>query len=656
MQEKLSFDICVGVLHLWISKEIRGQFRMSAQPVNSGFFNVPMPAVSVRKTGLSARAALKKIFGYDGFRDDQEKIVDHLVAGGSAFILKSTGGGKSICFQLPGFIRAGTNIVVSPLIALMKDQVEALRKRGIRAAALVSDMEPSEKSEIEAALLQGTLDILYVSPERLQVPSFRSLLRKVQLSLLSVDECHCVSSWGHDFRESYLALGDFVSEFPDVPVAAVTATADPVTQADIIQRLHLTGARIFKSGFDRPNIEISVQRRFSLLSDVGDIIERHKNETGIIFCPTRKGVDELEVALRRRGIPVVVYHAGMSTEERRNNQHIFTTTSPVIAVATIAFGMGIDKSNVRFVVHTAMPTTAEGYYQEIGRAGRDGLPSTAYLLHRSADTTLPMRQMLADLSEIPDGNQEARQHLFVKIQKMQDMIGFIESGQCRKKSILHLFGEEHEGRCGCCDRCKTPPVLTDHTVEVQMLIKAIASTGQRYGSNYIIEVLQGLPTERVLENEHQHLSIFGAGQRIPKREWQVYCRQLRVEGFIEPDISGVVRLGQRAWPFLKGEGRALLAGHRVRPEANVREIGVGLPEATRRRLLDLVSWRDRQAADVQAALSNRIIERLVAAAPDSVSRLVAALGLEVDIERQVRRHLKQEKLAEDASYEDIVLF
>lgn len=627
---------------------------------DAGFFAIAMPKTSLRVVGETPQTALHRIFGYPSFRDDQENIVQHLAAGGSAFVLKSTGGGKSICFQLPGLIRDGMTIVISPLIALMKDQVETLRRRGIRAAALVhaNAMEEVERGEIEAAVTAGNLDVLYVSPERLQVPSFRRLISRLKISLIAVDECHCISSWGHDFRDSYLVIDAFLALLPDVPVIALTATADPVTQADIIAKLGLTGARVFKSSFDRPNIEIRVQRRFSLPSDLVDILEAHKGENGIIFCPTQKLVEETTEQLLHRGFNVIGYHAGMGSDQRKLAQETFIASDGIVAVATIAFGMGIDKPDIRFVVHTSMPSTAEGYYQEIGRAGRDGRPSIAYLLYRMADTTNSMRHLVNRLGELPEDQTQARQRVFVEIQKMQDMIGFIESGQCRRRSILHLFGEECTEACGNCDRCKQPEQLNDHSNEAQLLIKTIASTGQRFGANYIIEILQGLPTERVLSNEHEHLSSYGAGKATGKRDWQMYLRQLRIEGFLEPDINGVIRLGQKAWPFLRGQGKVLLTGGRIRRPEVVRLLGNGLPPATQRRLTALIDWRNSQGEACQALFPNRVVERLIASPPNDPAELSGRLARPADVTvlREVMAILQKEKPPVDGGFEEISIF
>ncbi len=568
-------------------------------PDVSLFFDVPLPLVSVREEGVSTHEILKTVFGFDGFRPGQRDIVDHLAGGGDAMVLMATGGGKSLCYQVPSLARPGMGLVISPLIPLMKDQVEALRRRGIRAAALTHLLDQRDRDEIEVALQSRSVDILYVSPERLSAPSFERMLCQQTVSLIAVDEAHVVSRWGHAFRESYLNVGEFLTRFPDVPKVALTATADPDTEEDILNRLKLTQASVFKFSFDRPNLAIDVRRRGNLQADVLAILRNHPDQNGVIFCSTRKAVEETASFLSREGVRSVAYHAGMTKDQRGHAQRRFMEEEGIVAVATIAFGMGIDKANVRFVIHSGMPGTAEGYYQEIGRAGRDGLPSDAYLLYRPSDGMQAQRRLVEQIEAEEDG--AGKQFLFKDLAKLQDMMGFVESAQCRKRSLLHLFGEEYGRDCGTCDRCRYPIKCEDCSETARMLVKVIASTGQKFGPTYLIEVLHGLPTARVLANEHDHLTVFGSLKSLGKRDLLSYLRQMRVQGLVKYGKNGVLALDQGAWPLIRGDGYVRLTGLNTRrpprdetltvTEEAASRSSAGLPARSQTLLEDLVAWR-----------------------------------------------------------------
>ena len=581
------------------------------------FFDEPLPLVSTRGVGKGTREILRSVFGFDNFRPGQQEIVDQLAGGGDALVLMATGGGKSLCFQVPSLVRPGMGLVISPLIPLMKDQVEALRRRGIRAAALTHLLDQRDLSEIEVALKQRSIDVLYVSPERLNAPAFDRMLSQQVISLIAVDEAHVVSRWGHAFRESYLGVGEFLTRFPDVPKVALTATADPDTQEDILNRLNLSRAKVFKFSFDRPNLAIDVSRRGNLQTDISSILKKHPDQNGVIFCSTRKAVEETASFLSRENVRCVAYHAGMMKEERGSAQKRFMEEEGIVAVATIAFGMGIDKANVRFVIHTGMPGTSEGYYQEIGRAGRDGLPSNAYLLYRPSDGMQAQRRLVEQIEAEEEG--AGKQFLFKDLAKLQDMMGFVESAQCRKKSLLHLFGEEVAGVCGACDRCRFPIKCEDCSETARILVKSIASTGQKFGPTYLTEVLHGLPTARVLANEHDHLTVYGSLKSVGKRDLLSYLRQMRVQGYIKYGRNGVLALDQGAWPLIRGEGMVKLTGLNIRrpqpaavpsvTEQASRRTVAGLPPRSQALLEDLVVWRATLPSDSGLHVSaNRLLE------------------------------------------------
>ncbi len=475
-------------------------------PHPESFFDCPLPSISKRRPHAKSLDVLQDIFGFKTFRGEQEPIIEHLLKGNDALVLMTTGGGKSLCYQVPALVRRGMGLVISPLIPLMKDQVDALRKKGVRAAALTHLLSDGERTETESAIKDGSLDILYVSPERLQSGSFRKLLRACDISLIAIDEAHVMSRWGHDFREAYLKISDFLSLYPRTPKVALTATADPETQRDILEKACLKEPTVFQTSFNRENLYIEIRRRNETVKDCLKIIKTHTNEDGIIFCPTRKSVEEMTKTLSEHGVKCIGYHAGMSKTERSEAQMRFMKENGIVAVATIAFGMGIDKANIRYVIHASVPATAEAYYQEIGRAGRDGRLSKAYMLFKNSDLLNAQRNLVGRLEEELDA--EKRGFVLRDMMKLQDIYGFIESPECRRKTLLNLFGEKFPGHCNQCDRCQHPISCEDCTQEVRLVVKAIASTGQKYGSAYLVEILQGLKTSKVTENEHEHLSVF----------------------------------------------------------------------------------------------------------------------------------------------------
>jgi ATP-dependent DNA helicase RecQ len=522
--------------------------------------------------GDRAVAILRSVFGYDSFRGDQADVIGHVLAGGDALVLMPTGGGKSLCYQIPALIRPGLGVVISPLIALMKDQVDALRQAGVRAAALNSALPPGEASAVERAIRGGDLDLLYVAPERLTMPRTLELLAGAPVALFAIDEAHCVSQWGHDFRPEYLALSVLHERFPDVPRIALTATADTATRRDIMERLKLEDARIFAAGFDRPNICYRVIAKHEPRQQLLDFLDaEHRGDAGIVYCRTRDKVDEVSSWLSARGHTALPYHAGLESAIRVRNQDQFLKEEGVVVVATVAFGMGIDKPNVRFVVHLDAPRSLEAYYQETGRAGRDGLPADAWMTYGMADVTA-LSGLLAG-SDLSETQKRIERH------KLSALLGYCETTRCRRQVLLGYFGERDHMPCGNCDTCLTPPRAWDGLVAAQKALSAVARTGQRFGVAHLTDVLLGDETERVRHFGHDQLKTFGVGTELDKRQWRSVFRQLVAQGHLDVDIEGHggLRLGESAREVLRGTTPVSFRDDPVRVPRSQRKRVAGAP-------------------------------------------------------------------------------
>ena len=494
---------------------------------------------------------LRDVFGYAAFRGPQGEIVRHVVGGGSALVLMPTGGGKSLCYQIPALCRAGVGVVVSPLIALMQDQVEGLRQAGVRAAAINSALGPEETTDTWRALRSGALDLLYVSPERLLGGGFLARLAELQVSLFAIDEAHCVSQWGHDFRPEYLQLAALAERFPDVPRVALTATADPRTRDEIVEKLRLQDGRIFVASFDRPNIRYLVRDKDDTRRQLLAFLKDRRGEAGIVYARSRGRVEEFAGELREAGHDAIAYHAGMESGARAAALERFRRESGVIVVATIAFGMGIDKPDVRFVAHIDLPKSLEAYYQETGRAGRDGLPATAWMAHGPGD--VPLLRRFIDES----GATEAQKR--IERGKLEALIGFVEAGTCRRQILLAHFGETLPQPCGNCDVCLEPGRLADVTDPARKALSAVYRTGERFGAGHVVDVLLGAQTERIRALGHESLTVYGLGKELDRAQWRTLFRQLTSLGFLVPDAEGHggLRLGPDALtrPLLRGERR-----------------------------------------------------------------------------------------------------
>jgi ATP-dependent DNA helicase RecQ len=493
----------------------------------------------------AALSVLQKIYGYRSFRGQQAEIVEHVTTGGNAFVLMPTGGGKSLCYQIPALIRPGVGIIISPLIALMQDQVDALTQLGIKAAAINSSMTGASIGRTKGQIRNGEIDLVYVAPERLLMDDFLALLHESPLALFAIDEAHCVSQWGHDFRPHYTQLSLLAAQFPGVPRLALTATADKPTRKDILERLGLTDGRTFVAGFDRPNIHYGILIKEEPRKQLLQFIKTsHPRDSGIVYCLSRKMTDETAAWLVTQGFKALPYHAGMAAEDRARNQERFLREDNIIMVATIAFGMGIDKPDVRFVAHLNIPKNIEAYYQETGRAGRDGLPANAVMLYGMQDAAM-QRNFIED-SAAPDAQKR------IEHQKLNALLGLCEAASCRRKIILDYFGDTSEP-CGNCDTCRTPPVTFDGTVAAQKALSCAYRTEQRFGVGYLIDVLLGKDDERIRRFGHDKISTFGIGAEHSKSEWQSIFRQLVALNLLTIDGSefGGFKITAQGLAFLK---------------------------------------------------------------------------------------------------------
>ena len=518
--------------------------------------SAPHHAVAMLLPMSASLALLQEVFGYPAFRGRQGDIVDHVTAGGDALVLMPTGGGKSLCYQIPALLRRGVGIVVSPLIALMHDQVAALREAGVKAAYLNSSLSGSEAAAIERGLFNQEYDLIYVAPERLVLPRFLSLLQSVEegpgLALFAIDEAHCVSQWGHDFRPEYIQLSVLHERFPKVPRIALTATADAATQAEIIQRLQLEKASVFLSSFDRPNIRYQIVEKASARNQLLNFIRaEHAHDAGIVYCLSRKKAEETAAWLVEQGIKAMPYHAGLDQAVRRKNQDAFLRDEGIVMVATIAFGMGIDKPDVRFVAHLDLPKSVEGYYQETGRAGRDGAPADAWMAYGLGDV-VQQRRMI-------DEGEADEQFKRLGHAKLDALLALCESATCRRQRLLKYFGED-SAACGNCDICLNPPQTWDGTDAVRKALSCVFRTNQRFGAVHVVDVLLGHDTERIRQWNHNTLSTYGIGKELSEKEWRAVFRQLVALGYLEIDHGsyGALKLSPSSRPVLKGEQRVML--------------------------------------------------------------------------------------------------
>ena len=520
----------------------------------------------MKTTGQPALAVLQNVFGYNAFRHNQQRIVEQVIAGDDALVLMPTGGGKSLCYQIPALIRPGTGVVVSPLIALMQDQVMALQELGVKAAFLNSSLSADEAYAVQSQLEAGQIDLLYIAPERLLHERTLSLLARLPISLFAIDEAHCVSQWGHDFRPEYQQLRLLHERFPTIPRIALTATADKRTRAEIIEQLNLHHAQVYLNSFDRQNIFYHITEAQQAKQQLWHFIKtQHAHDAGIVYCLSRKKVESIAEWLTDQGRVALPYHAGLTTQQRAQHQQRFLREEGVIIVATIAFGMGIDKPDVRFVAHLSLPKNIEAYYQETGRAGRDGLPANAWMAYGLQDV-ITLRQFMQN-SDAPDFIKRVEHH------KLDAMLGLCESIHCRRHALLAYFDEDSGEKCGHCDNCLNPPEHFDATEVAQKALSCVYRTGQRFGVNYLIDVLLGSADERITANQHDKISTFGIGTEFTATQWRGIFRQLISMGYLDIDITryGALRLTEKCRPILRGEKNLLLRKQQSSPTLNKKE-------------------------------------------------------------------------------------
>jgi ATP-dependent DNA helicase RecQ len=597
--------------------------------------NVPASRDALTRDALSL---LNSVFGLTAFRGAQEEIIRHVADGGNCLVLMPTGGGKSLCYQLPSLLRDGCGIVVSPLIALMRDQVAALLEAGVNAAVLNSTLSFEEASEVERRLIAGDLDLLYVAPERLLTPRCLSLLAQANIALFAIDEAHCVSQWGHDFRPEYVGLSVLAERFPNVPRIALTATADALTRKEIVERLQLTGAPQFVASFDRPNIRYEIVEKQNGPAQLKAFIaERHAGDAGIVYCLSRAKVEDMAASLSEAGIPALPYHAGLDASVRARNQDRFLNEDGIVMVATIAFGMGIDKPDVRFVAHLDLPKSIESYYQETGRAGRDGKPSAAWMTFGLQD--IVQQRRMIDESTGSDAFKR------VSIGKLDALVALAETVHCRRSRLLGYFGETAGTvSCGNCDNCLSPPRVYDGKIVAQKLLSCAYRTGQRFGAMHLIDVLVGRLTEKVQQFEHDKLSVFGVGRELNEKQWRAVLRQLVAIGHLRADSEayGALKLTDTARGVLKGETEVMLReqapGTRIRatrtksrrgdlaPAANAPQGDVDPELRTRLR-----TWRSNIARErgvpAYVVLHDATIDGIVRAWPTTLDELRGVPGI-----------------------------
>lgn len=579
---------------------------------------------------------LKTYFGYDSFRPLQEDIIRHLMDRKDALVLMPTGGGKSICYQLPALLSEGTAVVVSPLISLMKDQVETLCANGIAAGALNSNNDETENASLRRACMEGKLKLLYISPEKLLAEA-NYLLRDMHISLFAIDEAHCISQWGHDFRPEYTQMGILHQLFPQVPIIALTATADKITREDIIKQLHLNQPRIFISSFDRPNLSLTVKRGYQQKEKskaILDFIARHPGESGIIYCMSRSKAETVAQMLQKQGIKSAVYHAGLSSARRDEAQDDFINDRVQVVCATIAFGMGIDKSNVRWVIHYNLPKSIESFYQEIGRAGRDGMPSDTLLFYSLADLILLTKFAT-------DSGQQS-----INLEKLQRMQQYAEADICRRRILLSYFGENTTCDCGNCDVCKNPPERFDGTIIVQKALSAIARSEQQIGTGILVDILRGNMSSEVTERGYHRLKTFGAGREVPARDWHDYLLQMLQLGYFEIayNENNHLKITQSGIDVLFGRARALLVtirreeavqatrGRKRKATVPTKELPLGLPNTESGELFEALRTLRKRLADQEAlpayiVLSDKVLHLLSTSRPTTIEEFGNISGI-----------------------------
>ncbi len=575
-----------------------------------------------------AQNILQKTFGYDDFRHHQADIIQSLLNNEDALVLMPTGGGKSLCYQIPAMVRDGVGIIISPLIALMQDQVDALQQLGIQAAFLNSSMDGEEQNKTEQLLLKGEIDLLYVAPERLMTNKMLSLLGRADIALFAIDEAHCVSQWGHDFRKEYQQLRILHERFPDIPRIALTATADQRTRQEIIEQLNLHEAKLFINSFDRPNINYTISEGSNARDRLWSFLEReHPNDAGIVYCLSRNKVDKTAAWLERQGRKALPYHAGLSAEMRQEHQRRFLREDNIIIVATIAFGMGIDKPDVRFVAHLSLPKSIEAYYQETGRAGRDGAPANAWMSYGLQDV-ISLRQMAQN-------NDSSEQFKRILHNKLENMLALCEQRHCRRQSILAYFNEPLKEPCGNCDTCLNPPEAWDATEAARKALSCVHRTGQRFGVNYVIDVLLGKDNARIKQFQHDTISTYGIGKEIHEQEWRSLFRQLIALGYLATDVEGhgAIKLVEQSRPLLRGEIELILRKPQLdktstkkkgKRSTSLRSVDEPLFELLRQHRLELA---EEKGVPPYIIYHDSTLEEMAKTRPDSLERMQYISGV-----------------------------